>query len=140
MCIRDRIKTKPSTYPASNTLNPKSATDVGMTTTNSPELVMALTRISIVDSMVVQQSSRIRKCARPIPQWPIPMYSGFNCLQDVHISEGVLVEVVMPNQFKLILVSIYIHPQTPLNYIKMVLFRLMLYYTKQVRTIVINWP
>ena len=49
-------------------------------------------------------------------------------------------EVEMPNQFKFVLVSVYIHPQTPLNYIEMFLFHLMLYYTEHVRTIVSDWP
>jgi hypothetical protein len=46
----------------------------------------------------------------------------------------------MPNQFKFVLVSVYIHPQTPLNCIEMFLFQLMLYYTEHVRTIVSDWP
>jgi hypothetical protein len=32
------------------------------------------------------------------------------------------VEVEMPNQFTFVLVSVYIHPQPPLNYIEMFLF------------------
>jgi hypothetical protein len=32
--------------------------------------------------------------------------------------EDVLVEVEMPNQFKFVLVSVYIHPQTQINYIE----------------------
>jgi hypothetical protein len=59
--------------------------------------------------------------AIPVPRWPILKYTAFNCLQDVHVGEGVLMEVEMPNQFKFVLVSVYIQPQTPLNYIEMFL-------------------
>jgi hypothetical protein len=46
----------------------------------------------------------------------------------------------MPNQFKFVLMSIYIQPQTPPNYIEMFLFQLMLYHTEHIRTIVSDWP
>ena len=63
-------------------------------------------------------------------------YSGLN----FHADEGVLVEIEMPSQFKFVLVSVYIHSQTPLNYTEMFLFHLMLYCTEHVRTIVRDWP
>ena len=59
-------KTKPSTYLVLNSL---SVTETAMTTTNSPIRIVALSRST---------------------------YPGLNCLQNVHVDKGVLVEIECP--------------------------------------------